>query len=454
MLSHSFLCGLLIRTENGRMFVILLVVLFSVSLTADGAYCHGKPDPGAKQNLNPIYTEEPKFIRSAKNGKLFRVGEGEDAFDIVHVYGTAYEMGFAHGTLMKENATRFINSVWTYLEKQVEDAINSTISGFQPWFLKDVADLGLDVALDLELAVTKGYTSSYFFDEARGLSDASGVDYKKLMRIHMIGELTKGDCSMFGAWGDALPKPGSLLQLRALDWNTDGPFKDYPQVTVYHPNPGDGHAFANIGWTGWFGSITGFSSSRMAISEIGVSFPDSSFGSESRFGVPFTFLLRDILQFKDSVNDTQRLLANSKRTCNLLFGVGDGKAPEFRGIQYSASVANFFDDKNLQPTADWHPKIKDIVYWGMDWLCPGFDIVLAQQLKKHYGNLTAEVVIRDIVSIEQSGSLHIAVYDLTQNLVYIANAKASYESGPLDAYDRSFVRLSMDSLFNEKPPAI
>ena len=36
-----------------------------------------------------------------------------------------------------------------------------------------------------------------------------------------------------------------------------GPFKDYPQVTVYHPNPGDGHAFANIGWTGWFGSITG-----------------------------------------------------------------------------------------------------------------------------------------------------------------------------------------------------
>ena len=39
----------------------------------------------------------------------------------------------------------------------------------------------------------------------------------------------------------------------------------------------------------------------------------------------FQFLLRDILQFKDSVNDTQRLLDNSKRTCNLLFGVGDGK---------------------------------------------------------------------------------------------------------------------------------
>ena len=73
---------------------------------------------------------------------------------------------------------------------------------------------------------------------------------------------------------------------------------------------------------------------------------------------------------------------------------------------------------------------------GMDWLCPGFSVVLAQQLRKHHGNLTAENVIRDVVSIEQSGSLHIAVYDLTEDMVYIANAKASYESGPLDAYDR------------------
>ena len=69
-----------------------------------------------------------------------------------------------------------------------------------------------------------------------------------------------------------------------------GPFKNYPQVTVYHP-PADGslgHAFANIGWTGWVGSITGFSSVDMAMSEIGVTYPDDTFGKDSRFGVPFT----------------------------------------------------------------------------------------------------------------------------------------------------------------------
>ena len=35
----------------------------------------------------------------------------------------------------------------------------------------------------------------------------------------------------------------------------------------------------------------------MAISEIGVSFPDETFGKESRFGIPFTYILRDIIQF-------------------------------------------------------------------------------------------------------------------------------------------------------------
>ena len=85
----------------------------------------------------------------------------------------------------------------------------------------------------------------------------------------------------------------------ALDWDTDGPFKDYPAVVVYHPKD-LGHPFANVGFLGWIGALTGQSSKKLAISEIGVAFPDSTFGKESRVGIPFTFLLRDILQFDNS----------------------------------------------------------------------------------------------------------------------------------------------------------
>ena len=37
---------------------------------------------------------------------------------------------------------------------------------------------------------------------------------------------------------------------------------------------------------------------------------------------------------------------------------------QFRGIEYSASVADFFDDINMRPAEKWHPKIPNVVYWG------------------------------------------------------------------------------------------
>jgi isopenicillin-N N-acyltransferase-like protein len=91
----------------------------------------------------------------------------------------------------------------------------------------------------------------------RGLADASGIDYQMILRLNMFAELTKASCSFFGAWGEATLGTGKSYQLRALDYDIVGPFKDYPQITVYHPNEGDGYAFANVGWPGSIGVLTG-----------------------------------------------------------------------------------------------------------------------------------------------------------------------------------------------------
>ncbi len=72
----------------------------------------------------------------------------------------------------------------------------------------------------------------------------------------------------------------------------------------------------------------------------------------------------------------------------------------------------------------------------MDWLCPGYSEVLAKQLTTYHGNVTPENTIRNVVSIVQTGDLHIAVYDLSRDMLYVANAKADYETGPVYAYDR------------------
>ena len=62
--------------------------------------------------------------------------------------------------------------------------------------------------------------------------------------------------------------------------------------------------------------------------------------------------------------------------------------------------------------------------------------MLAKQLNLYHGNVTADNTIRDIVSIVQTGDLHVAVYDLSRDLLYVANARGDSEQGPTYAYDR------------------
>jgi len=426
----------------------------------EAAECHAKPDPNALQNLNAILTDPPVFVSEIKNAKLYSAGGppgGDTAVPIVHLWGTPYEMGYAHGKILGPSIKQFYGGVWDYLKVQVEQALNGTDHNLKPSMAALIAEYGLETTLELEVKATLPWTGDYFNQELQGLADATGVPFARVQQIHMIGELTKGSCSMYGAWGDATKasQRGGLLQLRALDWDMDGPFKNHPEIAVYHPTPnsGNGHAFANVAWAGFIGSITGMSSAQMAISEIGVSFPDASFGKESRFGVPFTYILRDILQFDADIEAAEMHLRDAKRTCDLIFGVGDGKSNEFRSVQYSSSVANFFTDMDMEPTADWHPKVKNLVYYGMDWLCPTFTSVLHTQLEKHYGNISAASTIRDIVPIVQTGDLHVAIYDLPNMRMHVSTAKRDDASGTVKrAFDRPFIELNMTAICAEAPP--
>ena len=122
--------------------------------------------------------------------------------------------------------------LWAYIEEQVYGSLPKKLPKSMQ---KLVADTAIGTALDLTYYLTKPYTNNKYYQEMKGIADGSGADFKVLRRVHMIGELTKGHCSMFGAWGSAT-KNGETVQLRSLDWDFDGPYRKYPTVTVYHPS--------------------------------------------------------------------------------------------------------------------------------------------------------------------------------------------------------------------------
>lgn len=437
---------------------VLLVIAVQMKLST-AAYCSGSPDPGERTNDFPIYdSKELRFVRSAKNAMLFEAGPENASFPVLHVWGSPYEMGVAQGTILKEEVRRFAASVWGYLSVSLLEEWTGPIL---PTWAKELIILkGMERALDWTAEVTAPFTPQRYYDEVRGIADAAGIDYNTLYRINMFPELTKASCSFFGAWGKAVGKENHSYQLRALDFDTTGPFRDFPLVTVYHPNEGEGKPFAQVGWPGSIGSLTGFSMEQLAISEIGVYFADDSFGQgtddtppEKVHGEPWMFVLRDVLQYETSRTSAIERIQNSNRTCNLVIGVGDGKENMVNGIEYSGYVAVPYDDVTLLPENDtWHPKIEDIVYNGMDWDCPSYNEVMSQQLTKYYGTITEDNVVKNILPTVQTGDLHSAVYDLTSSTMHVSFCRKSTadESEPHYAYERQFTRLYMQDLFAQQ----
>ena len=125
------------------------------------------------------------------------------------------------------------------------------------------------------------FIGAHIVDEMHGLADGSGVDFATVRRLHLIAELTQGQCSIVGAWGAATRGGGTLFG-RAFDWVAGCPCANWPALVVYHPGPtGSGRPWANVGFLGWLGTFTALSSARTASAMIGVEFEDASFGSES-----------------------------------------------------------------------------------------------------------------------------------------------------------------------------
>ena len=329
-------------------FVWRAMVLIVLTVDPVGASrCNGQATPGPR-NLHPIDTALPTLVKEVQNGKLFSIGHGSDRKDLVHLWGTPYENGLAMGHLIGSKITRVILEGYVYMESQiVAKAGNATwcaAHGFECKALRAVTKLGLKAALDLSYRRTAPFVKPYVMEEIRGIVNgtAGALSVTDLRDFMWLGELTRGSCSMFGAKGAATAsRDGRLLQLRALDWDVDGPFKNHAVVVIYHPNKGDGQAWANFAFAGFTASVTGFNAAQLGLSEIGVAFPDASFGPEAYFaaGYPFGFLIRDVLQFDSTLEQATDRITGATRTCDLILGVGDGKANDFTGFRYSPSAA-------------------------------------------------------------------------------------------------------------------
>lgn len=423
--------------------IFVFVCLLVVSQMASSTYV---PPAGCKGTRNPLppITGSPVLIKTVPNGKLFMDYSVDAPIRLAHVYGSAYQMGFAMGQLLKDDLETFLPDVMTYFSGQTESELPPILPA---WLRKMIAEKGTPFALDFTYTLTKPYTPQHFEDEIQGMADGSGMDIKLIRRLNMIPELIKAHCSMIGAWGPAINEtaPGSTLyQLRALDWNTDGPFQEKPAILVYHPD--NGVPFASWGWTGFVGALSGYSSSSVGICE---KYWGGYNGTYFMEGYPFHYLLRDILQFDGDIKSAYERIENAQRTCAIFVGLGDNKSNEFRAVEYSHDILNIYSDTTY-PVYPAHPQKKGLIYIDKHFQ-PSNDPCLANLVLESYGKLDTQHLLW-AASVHKTGDAHAAIYDYAKNYMYVSAASVASKPPIVPAYDRQFVGYNMLDLWAEPRP--
>ena len=329
--------------------------------------CNSNVNKTGHPNLFPIDGSDPVLVRRVTVGppaepypasaELYLVGSNvDDQVNLVHLYsGNGFGFGYAYGTLMKQEMTEVVDAFWSYTIAQIDEAINSSVPWLPQPFTDNVAKFGVEVALDIQNDLVAPFMEPSWYEEMQGMAAATGISYQKIVRMHMLPEITKGHCTFIGLTGKATVN-GVTLQTRQLDYSMHSWIQNHPTVVIYHPvnNATLGYPFANVGWAGVIMTLSGMSSNQLGISEIGISYPNypPAFGDESPSGIPFAFMERKLLQFAKSIDDQIAMISNANRTCRLILGIADGKAGEARLVQYSHSVVRFFNGSNLEPP--WH----------------------------------------------------------------------------------------------------
>jgi hypothetical protein len=128
-------------------------------------------------------------------------------------------------------------------------------------------------------------------------------------------------------------------------------------VVIYNSTEPGSYIFANIGFAGLTGALTAMSKNGVGIGEK-VWYPPKGMSPRPRityFGKPWAFVLRDLAQFGQNLEQMISTVYNTSRTMRIHIGMSSLPDNSFRGWDYSENVLLNFNDKNYTDYSPAHP---------------------------------------------------------------------------------------------------
>lgn len=360
----------------------------------------------------PSLTKPDLKPRSTEHGQLKWV----DGQRVAVLWGTPEQIGMAHGELLPQESMRCIESVLYSF-----GTANVVRTG--RWFRHD---------LEEAYARLSPHIPERHKRETRALAASLGLEPEICEVLNVFPELFH--CSGFAVFGSAT-KDGKLYHGRVLDYMTTIGLQD--AATTFIVKPDGLIPFANVGYAGFIGSVSGMNAEAISLGEMG------GRGEGQWDGVPMATLMRRALEECDSLAEVQELWTKSPRTCEYYYVFADGKTNEAVGVAATPESIDFI--KSGQTHERLGEGIKDAVV-----LSAGSRLEeLRRRVTSKHGQFDAELG-QWLMSrpVAMQSNLHNVLFVPADGILYVANA-----SHKKPAAEMPYMKVDLRKLLSEIPEA-
>ncbi len=343
--------------------------------------------------------------REVEHGKLRWI----DGNRVVLLNGTPDEIGEAHGKLLKSETMRCIDSV-VYAFGTVQTVVTGR------WFRSD---------LDAAYVRLAPHIPERHRAETRALARSLELDEHLVETVNVFPELFH--CSGFALFGNATVD-GKLYHGRVLDYMTTIGLQDSAVTFVVAP---DGQIpFANVGYAGFIGSVSGMNAEKISLGEMG------GRGEGKWDGVPMATLMRRALEECSSLEQVKQLWSESPRTCEYYYVFADGETRTAVGVAAKPESIEF-----VQP-GEGHALLGDGIEDAVVLSAGSRLEELRKRVKNQYGKIDV-MAAQGLMSrpVAMSSNLHNVLFVPEDGVLYVANADHIHP-----AAERPYSKLDLNAL--------
>jgi hypothetical protein len=330
--------------------------------------------------------KEPDRVAREGNGWL----EVKDGRRILHLKGTAREIGFQHGRLLAPNVKRLTERVAYGV------GLGYSLEKGQ-WFLREAQKL---------LERQRPHIPPEYFEEMQGLAEGAGVPLSLVHTANIFPEFFH--CSGAALFGKAT-KGGILLHARVLDYMTEVGLQDDAVLMAVERT--GARRFVNVSYAGFIGSVTGMNEKQVAIGEMG------GRGEGQWDGTPMGFLVRGALENCDTLEQALDYMRSRKRTCEYYYVISDGKSKSARGV---AATPEKFE---VIGPGKYDPRLPEPVEDAVLLSAGDRYKELVKRVREKYGRIGPEEFMQIIAQpVAMKSNLHDAIFAPEKLTLWVAHA--------------------------------